>query len=360
MGESRRAFLASGLASLSGIALASRALAQGQTATETSTGYKSAAGPFTVGTVDEVLLRDTKRDRDVPLKAYYPQGPGPYPVILFSHGFGGSKDHYAGLAKFWASHGYVSLHPSHADAFAFNRQMFMNRQSLGAVLDDAKRWADRSRDVSFVLDSLEELQRNVPELKGKLSARRIGVGGHSFGAFTTMLLAGALVDLPDGTRAQSYADPRPRAFLAMSPQGTGQQGLNQHSWETILRPMMTMTGSADRNRAGQSPTWRQQPYDLSPPGGKYHVYIDGASHFSFSGRQAGEGMVPPGIPPNGMPPRPMGTSASEGQRVVFAYVKAASLAFWDAHLKRDPKALAYLKGDSLPTASGGKVALLRK
>src|SRR5882672_6583070 len=58
---------------------------------------------------------DAKRDRDVPAKIYFPKsGNGPFPVIIFSHGLGGSREGYEYLGQYWASHGYVSVHLQHA------------------------------------------------------------------------------------------------------------------------------------------------------------------------------------------------------------------------------------------------------
>ena len=53
-------------------------------------------------TVMDFPLRDADRNRDIPLKAYLPEGDGPFPVILFSHGAGGSKDGYAYSNGHWA------------------------------------------------------------------------------------------------------------------------------------------------------------------------------------------------------------------------------------------------------------------
>src|SRR5215510_6060681 len=57
---------------------------------------------------------DARRDRDVPAKIYSPNtGDGPFPVIIFSHGLGGSREGYEYLGRHWASHGYVSVHLQH-------------------------------------------------------------------------------------------------------------------------------------------------------------------------------------------------------------------------------------------------------
>ncbi len=46
--------------------------------------------------VENCAPTDSARGREVPLKIYYPQAdrPGGYPVVIFSHGAGASKDSY--------------------------------------------------------------------------------------------------------------------------------------------------------------------------------------------------------------------------------------------------------------------------
>jgi predicted dienelactone hydrolase len=57
---------------------------------------------------------DQKRQRNIPVKIYYPKtGGGLFPVIVFSHGLGGSREGYEYLGQYWASHGYVSVHLQH-------------------------------------------------------------------------------------------------------------------------------------------------------------------------------------------------------------------------------------------------------
>src|ERR1700722_1072373 len=75
--------------------------------------YKEDHGPFAVQTV-RYDWHDSKRDRDIPVKIYFPKtGEGPFPVIIFSHGLGGSREGYAYLGNHWASHGYISVHVQH-------------------------------------------------------------------------------------------------------------------------------------------------------------------------------------------------------------------------------------------------------
>ena len=191
----------------------------------------------------------------------------------------------------------------------------------------------------------------MPRLAGKLDGRRIGVGGHSFGAYTAQVLGGAVADYPD-EKARSFADPRVRAVLVMSGQGTGQMGLTEHSWDHLTRPMMTMTGSLDRGARGQGPDWKRQPYDRSPSGEKYHVLIEGANHFSFTGQLAGAGA--------GVALGRLLTARGADQKAIFDWIRIASVAFWDASVKGDAAAKDYLQSDALPAYTGRKLTLLRK
>src|SRR5262249_11155536 len=154
------------------------------------------------------------------------------------------------------------------------------RGAVDDAVSDTKAWSNRARDISLILDSLPEIERRAPALQGKMDRSRIGVGGHSFGAYTAQLIGGATIDLPGGASHQSFADPRARAILLLSPQGAGQMGLTEHSWDRWKLPMMTMTGSLDRGAQGQSPDWRMQPFQHAPSGDRYALFIEGAAHLS--------------------------------------------------------------------------------
>jgi hypothetical protein len=75
------------------------------------------AGRFEVGAVEELVLHDAKRAKDLPLRVTYPRGGDRHPLIVWSHGAGGSKDNYQPIVTHWASHGYVDS----ANAQRFSR-----------------------------------------------------------------------------------------------------------------------------------------------------------------------------------------------------------------------------------------------
>ena len=93
--------------------------------------YVPTSGPYRVLTVENISLHDAARNKNIPIKIYYPDARGRFPVIIFSHGALASKDNYWALGQYWASYGYVSIHPSHGDSIA--DAAFRDAQQLTAV-----------------------------------------------------------------------------------------------------------------------------------------------------------------------------------------------------------------------------------
>ncbi|MBN2308130.1 MAG: hypothetical protein JXR94_04120 [Candidatus Hydrogenedentes bacterium] len=306
-----------------------------------------AVGPFTVCVADEVLLPDAARGKSVPLKVYFPEEAGVYPLVLFSHGAGDSNDGAAHLSWFWASHGYVCIHPTHGvDGAARHRLSLVRtwRELRRWREEGAEAWAGRVADLELILDRLDDVGARVPGLAGKIDRERIGVAGHSLGAYTALLVGGAELAAPDGAGPIRYTDGRVRAVVALSPPGVDERGLNVHSWCRMRLPVMIATGSRDVGlRGGQGVRWRTDAYRFAPPGDKYLLFIEGATHASFVGMPAS------GAPRNPGRPKP-----------IMQYTRAATLAFWNAYLKGDPAGAAYLKSPALAESSGGKAALYTK
>jgi predicted dienelactone hydrolase len=326
--------------------------------------YKPILGPYSVQVIEDLDLQKTS-GQQLPLKIYYPEGEGKFPIIIFSHGTGGSKDGYSGLGSFWSSYGYICIHPTHADSLSLRGESIGGgnlQRIIETILKDPESWQERVQDISLIIDSLAQLERQVPQLAGKMDDRRIGVGGHSYGAYTAQLMGGATIDIPGGAKGQSFADPRVKSILLLSPQGTGQQGLTSSSWQGMKLPMMVMTGSNDRGAKGQGPEWKMEPFELAPPNDKYLVFIQNANHFSFEGRLAREEGVD-------APSRNLYSSHSPSsrnrraglrvleQKAIFDYVKLASLAFWDAYLKGELDSQDYLKSQRLQSDSQGAVSI---
>jgi predicted dienelactone hydrolase len=303
----------------------------------------TATSAFAAVKSEDITLRDEKRGKDIECRVHFPDTGDKLPLIVFSHGFGADKTAFATISLHVAEHGYVIVHPSHSDGFgrSGNKQgggtikpgaggigALRSGGGLAGLLNDPVKIEGRIADVVTVMDSIDQLSTKVPALKWRIDATRIGVGGHSYGAYTSMLIGGVTADI-GGVTARSFADKRVRCILPISGQGTGQQGLTESSWSQLKLPMMTMTGSRDQGAGAQGPDWKKEPFKFSPPGDKYLVFIEGANHLSFGGGLGGRGS---------------GT---------IEVVKATTLAFWDTYLKNDEQAKAAMKsGEVVKSFSG--------
>lgn len=303
--------------------------------------YKLATGPLTVKSVEAVTLTDAKRKKEIVVRVHYPDAKGPFPVIVFSHGFGAGKEAFGPISQHWASHGYVCIHPRHADARMgtktadagkekSDKGTLRDRFGQGGLggLNSPEKLADRVADVTAVLDALDQIETEIPALKDQLDRKRIGVGGHSYGACVSMLVGGATVEV--GGKARSFADPRVKCVLPISAAGAGEYGLTRDSWKGFAVPALYVTGTKDI-RPGHEAGWRKEPFDGSPEGDKFFLIIDGANHVSFGGG--------PGV-------GRLGALGGGRMESFTPLVKTSTVAFWDAYLKDDAKAKAFLKRDS--------------
>ncbi len=263
----------------------------------------------------DLTLHDNARNRDIPIKAYVPEGAGPFPVIVFSHGAGGSKDGYEYLGSYWAAHGYVSLHPTHVGSdtsLLKKHRVLYNLYAIKKMVTTEQNFENRPEDILYITSHLADVETAVPALKGKLDASRLGVAGHSFGAYTTLASAGAKITLDD--KEHDYSDPEAKAFIALSPQGPGKAGFSDGSYAVITRPVLVITGTKD-NGLDHSPwTDRKKAYDGMSPDGKALAVFDGGTHMDFA------------------------RGGSKNSDAIQATVKQLSLLWWDAKLKGDAEA----------------------
>jgi predicted dienelactone hydrolase len=136
---------------------------------------------------------DPARDRDVPATIYYPKDAnGPCPVILFSHGLGGSNELYSYLGRCWAGRGYVAVHLDHrgSDTLAILAGGITKVGQTGRkIATDPQNAINRAQDVSFAIDRLTKLNADETwPLHGRIDLEKIGLAGHSFGGNTAMIM----------------------------------------------------------------------------------------------------------------------------------------------------------------------------
>ena len=175
-------------------------------------------------TVHEFDWFDSRRGRAVPVRLYLPMAkPLPQqagapdvgmsaavPLVVFSHGIGGSRRGYSYLGRHWASQGYASLHLQHvgSDRSLWGGNPLATAIRLQAAAQESEATA-RVQDLSFALDQLL-----AGPLGPRIDARRIIAAGHSYGANTALLAVGARVER-DG-RPLDLRDARLKAAILIS------------------------------------------------------------------------------------------------------------------------------------------------
>jgi dienelactone hydrolase len=355
--------------------------------TTSSNPYSLEAKTIPVGVIPAGVIHDAQRNKDLQVSIDYPTHGGPYPVVIFSHEYGPPENAYVGLSAFWASHGYVVIRPRHADFGAIQETLAepfplpeaspsrrgrrnepSSAQPPRAFRPDPSQqwmshqtpadWANRVADIKLVIDSIPQLIQQYPEIKERVDATKIGVSGHSYGAFTALLVGG--VRTFSGGNAVSYADPRVKAIEAMSSPGPStDRGLTAESFATLKLPTLFLTGSNDYGATqAEDPAWRRQAYELSPAGDKWFVNIMGIGPSAFTGRFGSPEYIPntPAYPypgpvgpganpaPQPVPNQPRNAPSNFRQLGQANTVRTVSLAFWDAYLKNESSGRNYMTG----------------
>lgn len=325
-------------------------------------GYKLEAGPWNA-TSENLTLRDERREKDLEVTVRYPAAAagaaGRFPLVIFSHGAGGSRAAFADLTTHWASHGYIVVLPTHADSIQLRQRRGEDLSRLRRDLDSLRRDVrplDRLADVVFLLDSIGVLEQRIEGLRGtggagRVDRGRIGVAGHSAGALTAQMAAGVKVRgaTPGAPLAvRNVGDPRIDAAVLISGQGTTNRMFTDQSWNELSTPLLVITGSKDVAAIGnETPASRREPFEKAKPGDKYLVFIEGATHSSYQGKRRTLG------PDLSVP-------ADQLLQMITEVTDAATLAFLDLYLKDDAAARAYLRSDALASFSGMRAALERK
>jgi predicted dienelactone hydrolase len=274
----------------------------------------------------DISLKDADRDRDVPIRVYLPASPNPAPVILFSHGLGGARTNNGYLGVHWAKRGYAVIFVQHpgSDESVWKNAKRLERLSAMKEAASGKNLILRIGDVSFVLNQLTA-HHGAPghALQGRLDLSRIGMSGHSFGAVTTQAVSGQSMPL-----GLAPTEPRIRAAVMMSPSVPG-LGNPKTAFGKVQIPWLLLTGTNDDSPIGNTtPKSRLLVFPALPDKHKYELVLDGAEHSAFSERA---------LPFDRQKRNPNHHRA----------ILATSTAFFDAHLKGDVSALAFLEGDAV-------------
>ena len=223
---------------------------------------------------------------DVALDA--PIESGPFPVVLISHGTGGSPLTHRLLAHFLAAHGFVVGLPRH----------HANHRDDNAWHNTPDNMVARPRHVSLAIDALRA------EFGAALRPDWVAVVGHSLGGYTALALAGGQPgSLPhehaDGTPQPLpvITDARVRALVLLAPATVWYRPVaalrnvrvpilllmgEKDEWTPDFHAQIVLNGVADRDQV----TYRS---------------IENAGHYSFLSPFPPE-RTSPSFPPSQDPP----------------------------------------------------------
>ena len=298
------------------------------------------------------------RERVFPVDVYLPQirtdrsgQARKIPVVVISHGLGSDLTTFRYLAEHLASYGFAVAVPEHPGSNAAQLQALI----AGTVSEAAapSEFIDRPLDIKYLLDDLTRRAKSDPRY-GRLNLEQFGVLGQSFGGYTVLALAGALINFEqlqkdcdaqalDNTlnlsvllqcRANALPrldyglqDSRVKAIVAINPIDSavlGQAGFNQ-----ISIPTMIVSGNADTI----APALQEQvqPFTWLRSSDRYLVLIDRGTHFSTLEEIMTADSIPLPVEVTGPTPR-----------IARRYMSALSLAFFQTYIANQPSYRPYL------------------
>jgi hypothetical protein len=275
-------------------------------------------------------LADASRDnRTVPYKIYLPEGlTAPAPVIVWSHGLGGSRDGAGFLSRHLAGRGYVVIHVQHqgTDSSLWEGKPGHPWDVIRATHIPRKATLQRYLDVPFLLDSFDDLETRHPDLIGKLDRAVMGMSGHSFGALTTQIMAGQYLMREDASRKYDLYEPRFKAGILYSPVPVWKYPDAAHlAYQGIRMPLFHMTGTDDLSPIeGFGHELRVGPYNDAGTGDQYLLVLKDGDHMVYNGSRGKLGDNP----------------LREHHE---ALIMAGAAAYWDTMLKNDAAAKTWLE-----------------
>lgn len=300
-------------------------------------------------------VKETITGRSLPMLARIPEGAGPFPVVIWSHG-GGFNDGGHRLGREWgtamAGQGYVVLHLAHATLTADAGKALCNFASIPAAectLDAGDEDSPiigivKALDLIAVLDRLEALSKESVARGGPaLDVAHVATAGWSGGSRGPTVLHGVKLKTTPSAPLFSRPDDRVVASVGLSTAGPGFGGYfdagGETSWTTMRGPFLIGTGQNDvkPNKPELTGPIRRFPFTAQP--------ADGTRRLLYSN-------LPVGVGGHGTYNLEDSGSSDERLSRFSRALRSSVLAFLDAHVKGDATAKAWLATDNARVLAG--------
>lgn len=296
-------------------------------------------------------LTDSQRNRSFYVIVYQPQRwqEGKTPVVVLSHGLASNPESFEDVAQYLASYGFVVAMPQHPGSDT--RQAKALLAGYSREVFDLPEFINRPQDISYVIDELE--RRNQAEFSGRLDLENVGVGGHSFGGYTALAVAGATIDfdylqaicdrLYGGLNTSlllqcraldlprenyNFRDPRIKAVIGANPVNSGifgQKGLSE-----IQIPILLISGNYDPATPAVFEQLRSFIWLTTPD--KSLVLAEGQAHVDFSELDGGISKVLDSVPKLTLPE----------PSLLKSYLQPTVLSFFEVHIANNEEYKPYL------------------
>ncbi len=211
-------------------------------------------------------MDDAERERSILLDLHLPDVPPDEvsPTVVISHGLTANRRTFAYLARHLASHGFLVVAVEHPDSNAEAHRQFLAGKAEALLPPETL--VERPRDISFVLDSLEQAG-----LDQWFDLKNVGIMGHSLGGNTALAVAGAKLDrsqlshrcaessasfnlslifaqcplltLPEHQTHQELRDGRITSVVAISP--VASQVFSRESLQQLSVPLLMVASEQD-------------------------------------------------------------------------------------------------------------------
>lgn len=275
------------------------------------------------------LVDSSRQDRSIKIKTYYPaeyNGPD-LPVILWSHGLGGSVDGASFLSRFIASHGFIVIHTQHpgTDSGLWEGKEGHPWDIIRNTHIPRSASLERFNDIPFVLNHLPRWLQDNPKIGDIADLNTLGISGHSFGAMTTEVMAGML--FPDENNTlKDYKERRFTAGILYSP--VPMRHLSKAPatdlYGNITLPLFHMTGTDDEFPIeGWDYTRRLEIYKNTPRSDRHLLITQNGDHMVYNGSRGK------------LEENPKREKHEE-------IIKIAALCYWEATLKNNITARDWL------------------